>query len=61
MDVESGSPADDAGLLPGEVILKIGQVEISNLSDYQKAVKDLKGDALVKTQRGYFVVKSSNE
>jgi len=57
VNIEPKSPADEAGLLPGEVILGINQVPINNLSDYQKIIKDLKGDALIKTERGYFVIK----
>jgi len=57
VDVEPNSPADDAGIIPGDVILEINKQPIKNLSDYQKITKGLKGDALVRTSRGYFVIK----
>ncbi len=57
VSVEAQSPADEAGLIPGEVILEINKQEIKNISDYAKATKDLKGDVLVKTIRGYFLIK----
>jgi len=58
VNIESGSPADEAGLMVGDVILKINRLPADNLSDYQKITKDLKGSALIKTQRGYFVIKN---
>jgi serine protease Do len=57
VNIEPGSPADDAGLAPGDVILRINRMAIKNLSDYQRVIKSIKGDVLIKTQRGYFVVK----
>ncbi len=38
-EVESGSPADEAGLKPGDVIKKIDEMTIRNLEDYQAASK----------------------
>lgn len=40
--VEPGSPADDAGLRRGDVILEIGNSRIRNLVDYKKAVAGIK-------------------
>ena len=57
VDVEPGSPSDAAGLTPGEIILEINRQPIKSLADYQKATKPVKADVLVKTQRGYFLVK----
>jgi serine protease Do len=57
VNIESGSPADESGLMPGDVILGINRVVINNLSDYQKTIQDLKGSALIKTQRGYIIIK----
>ncbi len=61
VDVKPRSLADDAGLIPGDVILEVNRTKINNLSDYQKIIKKLEGDALIKTQRGFFVIKSNNE
>jgi len=40
--VESNSPAGDAGIQPGDVIIGIGNKEIGNISDFRKAIQDLK-------------------
>jgi S1-C subfamily serine protease len=55
--VEPGSAADDAGLNPGDVIAGINRQKIENVTDYQKATKGLKGDALVELSRGFVVIK----
>lgn len=57
VNVEPNSPADEAGLVPADVILEINKQTIKNISDYEKLTKDLKGNALVKTSRGYFLIK----
>ena len=57
VDIQSGSPADETGLMPGDVITEINKVPVSNLAGYNKATKDVKGDALVRTSRGYFLIK----
>lgn len=61
VDVESGSPADEAGLIPGDVILEMNKQPVRNLADYQKIIKGLKGECLVRTSRGYFVIKEISE
>ena len=61
IDVEPNSPADEAGLVPGDVILEINKRSIKNISDYQKLTQELKGDCLIRTGRGYFVVKEKSE
>ena len=58
VDIEPGSPAGEAGLIPGDMVLGINRQPVNNLSDYQKLTKVLKGKALVKTQRGYFLIKN---
>lgn len=56
-DVEVGSSADNAGLKVGDVILEINRYPVKNLSDYKKVTARIKGNALVRTQRGFVVVK----
>jgi serine protease Do len=56
-DVEPNSPADRAGLIPQDVILEINKQAVKNISDYQKITQGVKGDCLVKTARGYFLIK----
>jgi serine protease Do len=57
VNIEPNSPADEAGIMPGEVVLEVNRQPIKNTADYNKAIKDLKGAALIKTQRGYFLLK----
>lgn len=57
VDVSPGTQADEAGIIPGDVILEINKQPIKDISDYQKLTKKLQGDALVRTSRGYFLVK----
>jgi serine protease Do len=46
-DVQSGSPADDAGVKPGDVIREINHKPIKNVTDLQSAVRDLKTGSTV--------------
>jgi len=57
VNIEPNSPADEAGLIPGEVILEINKQPIKNSSDYEKATLGTKGDCLIRTTRGYFIIK----
>lgn len=41
-DIEPGSPADDAGLRPGDIIKEINRQKINDLSDYQKHISRIK-------------------
>jgi serine protease Do len=58
--VQPGSPADEAGLRPGDLIIEVDRHKIKDLSGYQQAVKDLKsGDnllLLVQRDTGSFFV-----
>jgi serine protease Do/serine protease DegQ len=55
--IEPNSLAADAGLVPGDVILGINRQPVNSLTDYNKIITGLKGNALVKTARGYFLIK----
>ncbi len=66
LDIDSGvivvnvvplSPAAKAGLRAGDVIYEIDRKTVRNISDYMSAVKGVSGDALVRTYRGYVVIK----
>ncbi len=57
INVEPASPADVAGLVPGDLILEINKRPIKNSADFQKITQDLKGDVLVRVARGLFLVK----
>jgi len=56
-DVEPASAADEAGLIAGEIILEIDKQPVNSLADYQRIIKAIKGDCLVKTSRGFFLLK----
>lgn len=46
-DVQSGSPADDGGVRPGDVIREFNHKPINNVSDLQSAVRNLKSGSTV--------------
>jgi serine protease Do len=48
-DVKAGGPADEAGLTPRDIILKINNIEISGLKEYEAALNagDKSDDALL--------------
>lgn len=59
VSVEPSSPAEAAGLVAGDVIMEINKQAVKSVSDYNKLTQGLKGDALIKTVRGFFIVKES--
>jgi len=58
IEVEPKSPADAAGLRAGDVINEINRTRIESLSDYRNAITHVRGNALVRTNRGYVVIKA---
>ena len=59
--VEPGSPADEAGLKVGDLIRELNRQPIHSISDFNKAARAVKGDALLKTSRGYVVLQAGQE
>ena len=57
-DVQEGSPADQAGIRPGDLINEINRTRIQSLNDYATVTGQAKGNTLVRTSRGYFVIKA---
>ena len=55
--VERNSAADQAGIIVGDVILEINKQKISGIEDFNKISKKVKGDCLLRTARGYLVIK----
>jgi serine protease Do len=55
--IEGGSPADNVGIIVGDQILEINKQAIKTAADYQQVTKGIKGDALIRTGRGFFIVK----
>ncbi len=58
--VEPASPGEEAGMRVGDVILEINRQPISSLNDFTKLIKKIEGDALVKTPRGFAVIRAKN-
>ncbi|MFQ5681528.1 MAG: Do family serine endopeptidase [Candidatus Omnitrophota bacterium] len=54
--VEQASPADDAGILPGDIIREINKVRIKDSDDFHRVTSGIEGDALLRTRRGYIVI-----
>ncbi|PIQ88404.1 MAG: hypothetical protein COV72_08865 [Candidatus Omnitrophica bacterium CG11_big_fil_rev_8_21_14_0_20_42_13] len=57
IDIEPDSSADEAVMLAGDIIDEINKAKISNVDDFKRISKDLKGDVLIRTRRGYIVMK----
>lgn len=57
LDVEDGSMAGRSGLRPGNVINEINRVRVKTTADYERAIDKVRGNVLVRTNRGYFVIK----
>lgn len=58
-EVKPASPADEAGLMEGDVIFEINKAYIDSISAYNKAIKQAgDADTLIRTLRGYFIIKS---
>ncbi len=55
--VQPGSAAEQAGIIRGDVILEINKIPVTDLAKYRSAVAGAKGNALVRTARGYFLLK----
>ncbi len=53
------SPAYNAGLRPGEIIEQANRRPVETLSDYAEAIKKTKGSILIKTDKGYYIIKES--
>ena len=58
MDVKPDSPAEEAGIVSGDVILEINRIYIDSITAYKKIIQAAKGDCLARTVRGFFVIKS---
>jgi len=56
--VKDNSLAEKSGFMAGDIIYKIENKKINNKSDFLAKTSKIKRDCLVKTDRGYFVLKS---
>ena len=57
VDIEPDSPAEKSGIEIGDVILRIEGERVRDKEDFKRLTSQIKGDCLVKTDRGYFVLK----
>lgn len=57
LDVELDSPAYEAGLRKGLIIKEIDRKIIRNMEDFNKVIQTTQGKALVRTNRGFVIVK----
>ncbi len=58
--IEPGSPAEEAGLQVGEPLLEINRRPVRSSKEFQEVASQAKGDALVKTSRGFFVLREGS-
>ncbi len=61
VSVEPNSPADAAGITPGDVIQEINRQPVATVADYQKIIRSVRGDVLVGVSRGYVILKENSE
>lgn len=57
VDIEQDSLADKSGLTIGDIIFKIEDKKIKNTEEFKNITDKIKGNCLLKTNRGYFVLK----
>lgn len=50
IDVRSGSPADEAGFSRGDVIVSVGDQEVSSVSDFNRAVRAAREESLSESE-----------
>lgn len=55
--IESNTPGAGSGIREGDLIDEVDRKEVKNTEDFQKITSRIKGEVLVHTGRGYFVVK----
>ena len=60
VDVDAGSPADEAGLRVGDVINEINRRPVRSVNEYVAAASQVQGKALIRTNRGYVVLKDGS-
>lgn len=57
VDVDLDTPASEAGIIVGDTIDQINREKIRNSADFERVTNGLKGDALIRTNRGYIIIK----
>jgi serine protease Do len=57
VELEDDSPAEASGLQRGDLIEEIENKDIKNIQDFKEVTDSVKGSCLIKTNRGYIVLK----
>jgi S1-C subfamily serine protease len=57
VNVEADSRSYEAGVKIGDVVREMDRRRIANIQDFKEATASLKGDVLVRAERGYIIVK----
>ena len=55
--VEPRSSADEAGLRVGDLILEVNRQPVNSVNDFKRVSQAIQGDALIKTARGFLVIR----
>ena len=58
-NVEPGSQADQAGLQAGEPLFEVARRPVNSVKEFEEITRKIRGDVLVKTARGYFVLREA--
>ncbi|MFA5100025.1 MAG: PDZ domain-containing protein, partial [Candidatus Omnitrophota bacterium] len=61
VSVAPNSPADLAGITPGDVIQQINRLPVANSADYRRITANIRGDVLLGVSRGYVILKENSE
>ncbi len=57
--VEPGSMAERAGIRAGDLILEVSRRPVAGMRDFTEATRGAEGDVLIKTSRGYYVLRGT--
>ena len=58
VEIDHNRPAEETGLRRGDIITAINHEPIKNVDDFYRVITKAKGDCLILTTRGFFVIKS---
>ncbi|MBN1526765.1 MAG: Do family serine endopeptidase [Candidatus Omnitrophica bacterium] len=61
IDVEADSPAYISGLRPGDIIREMNRGQVTDLNGYRRAAEAARGNVLLRTDKGYFIVGESEK
>lgn len=56
--IDNNSPAEETGLRRGDIITAVNHESIKNVNNFNRVTAKAKGDCLIQTARGFFVIKA---